>query len=171
MKIRFGVQYSVKLIFKRAECRASIFQLENLQLHTKTRMHSSRMRTSRFSGCLGRGVVVDTPRQTPLWTDTPRSDIHPWVDTPLGRHPPDKHPLWADNPLPNCMLGYTPPPYPIACLNTQSPRTEGMTDACENITFAQLLLWTVIIFTWGEYLLVVLCRSEVSPTARYGIHS
>ena len=41
--------------------------------------------------------------------------------------------------LPQCMLGYMP----SACWDTSRLWTEFLTHACENITFPQLLLWTV----------------------------
>ena len=60
----------------------------------------------------------DPPRQTP-WTQTP-----PWLQTPVGR------PTWADK---------ADPPRQIPPRQTPPPLwTEGMTHACENITFPQL---------------------------------
>ena len=41
--------------------------------------------------------------------------------------------------LPQCMLGYMP----SGCWDTPRLWTEFLTHACENITFPQLLLWTV----------------------------
>ena len=87
----------------------------------------------------GPGGVCLWSRATTPWADTPQAD------TPPSRHPPQqtlpsKHDPWADTP-PNrhpftaqCMLGFTP-----------LPLIDRMTDACENITFQQLLLQTVMI--------------------------
>ena len=47
-----------------------------------------------------------------------------------------------------CMLGYNPPP----------PWTEFLTHACQNITFPQLLLRTVIIYI---YLQAVCCNDKI----------
>ena len=87
------------------------------QFHKKTRMHFSRMRTARFNGRLGEGCVspwADTLRQT-----TPWAHPQPWADTP-----------WQTPPAP-LHVGIHP------------QWTEGMTHACENITFLQLLLRAV----------------------------
>ena len=51
---------------------------------------------------------------------------------PLSHTHPCPIACWHTQPLPNCMLGYTPPPY-------------GQTHTCENITFLQLRLLAVII--------------------------
>ena len=59
-----------------------------------------------------------------------------------GRHPPGQRPTrpiacW-DTPLPHCMLGYTAPVPLHVGIYTLRLWTEGMTHACENITFPQL---------------------------------
>ena len=57
---------------------------------------------------------------------------------------------WWDTPLRQCMLGYTP------------LWTEFLTHACENITFAQLLLRTVMNWTKAtvQVQIKTLCYSE-----------
>ena len=121
-----------------------------------TRMHSSRMRTVRCSGRLGRaGVPVSGLGRGSggvegcLWSQVegclplvPPGQT-PQAETPLGRPPR------ADDPA-QCMLGYTPlcPVHagiytPIPSAYWDAPPTRGQTDACENISFPQLLLWTV----------------------------
>ena len=63
-------------------------------------MHSTRMRTARFSGHLGGclpGGCLPKLEGCGTWADTP-GETPPWADTPLDRHPPPA----------NCMLRYTP---------------------------------------------------------------
>ena len=65
-------------------------------------MHSSRMRTARFSGHLYRGVVS-------TWGCLSRGCAGRGVSREVSReglHPLD---LEADTRLPHCTLGYTPP--------------------------------------------------------------
>ena len=101
-----------------------------------------------------------SPRQTPPWGDPPLTDTLPphcmLGYTPLPGQKELQRPVYTL--LPHCMLGYTPPPVdsrndtflstpscPITCWDTPPlPWTEGMTQACLNITFPQLLLRAVI---------------------------
>ena len=76
-------------------------------------------------------TLPHSPGQIPHWADTPGL-TPPGQIPPLGRHPLGQPPA----PPPNCMLGYTP--LPIACWD-KPPWIQGMTHACENITFWQLL--------------------------------
>ena len=83
--------------------------------HSKTRMHSSRMRTARSSGRLGGCLHQAPPRSRhPLGADTP----------PPSRHPQTRHPPQEQT---------APPPQP-----SRHPPVHRMTDACENITLPQL---------------------------------
>ena len=79
------------------------------------RMHSSRMRTACFSGCLGVGCL-------------------PWDVCIGGMSSRDTHPPAR------CMLEYTSV-LPIACWDTPHPREQN--DRCKNITFPQLRLRAV----------------------------
>ena len=88
-------------------------------------MHSSRVRTARFDGCLwfGEGEAVQ-PHHNPL----PLSHMHP-------SHSPVRPPV-THTPLPKCILGYThcvaQVHAGIHSLDRQMP--------IENITFPQILL-------------------------------
>ena len=77
--------------------------------------------------------------------------------TPLGRHPLGRHPL----PI---ACWDTPSPL-IACCDTP-PWTEFLINACENITFPQLLLRAVIreLVTYRSF--AVRCRLSWRPAAR-----
>ena len=93
-----------------------------------TRMHSSRMRTARFSGCLGlsalgRGVCLGLC-VCPKGGGLPRGCL------PKGCLPRGVHPL------------------PIACYDTPSIR---ITDKCKNITFPRIRLRAVKIMFSGMY--------------------
>ena len=88
-----------------------------------TRMHSSRMHTVCCSGCWGvylwgGGWVSD-------WRVSPRGEVS-------AQRGVSQHALGRGC-LAQCILWYTPP-----------RRTEFLTHACENITFPQLFLRTVI---------------------------
>ena len=96
---------------------------------------------------LGRGVSAPRQKphgQTPL-ADTPTPIRHP---QPPGRHPqgrqtsPGRHPLGQEG---VCLGGWLPRgclPGESAQGGYDSPPVDRMTDACENITFPQLLLRT-----------------------------
>ena len=98
--------------------------------HFETRMLSSRMHTTHFSGQLGEGGAglqsgvstrgvsrgiqppnpeADTGTSCPKCTLDPEADTPPNLERhtprPKGRHLPDPE---TDTPLPHCMLGYTP---------------------------------------------------------------
>ena len=100
--------------------KVTVSKILNWSNWNASRMHSSRMRTAHFSGCLYRGVSASgsggclphTPRTCPLLhTYTPG---HSPFSTPPG------HTLFHHTPFP-----YTP----------FLPHTDcGQTDACENIT-------------------------------------
>ena len=100
-----------------------------LHFRVVTRMHSSRICTTCFSGCPGGallgvcwlsgggtagGVCLrhplspgETPtmsRHTPPWADTHHPGRHHPGQIPPGRHPLGRHPF------PHCMLVYSPPP-------------------------------------------------------------
>ena len=100
----------------------NLLQLKKLNQHThynqqqksvkfiSTRMHSSRIRTVRFTGRLGG-----------------------WFVCLGGVHPPD-----PEAHIPHCMLGYTPCPVHDGIYTFPPPLgTEGITHACENITLPQ----------------------------------
>ena len=99
-------------------------------------MHSSRMRTVRCSGRLFCHAcplpctppVMHTP---PPCTSLPH--IPPQPHTPPAMHAPLQCP----------SLPHTPPAIHAPTMYTPL-WTEFLTHACENITFPQLLLWTVI---------------------------
>ena len=79
------------------------------------RIHSSRMRTACFSGCLGVGCLP--------------GDVCIGGMSARDTHPPAR-----------CMLEYTSV-LPIACWDTPHPREHN--DRCKNITFPQLRLRAV----------------------------
>ena len=79
-------------------------------------MHSSRMRTAGFSGCLSGGECLPVGCLPRVVCTTPLAPLQARI-----------------HPLAHFMLGYTP-----------LLRTEEMTHACVNITFPQLLLRAVI---------------------------
>ena len=79
------------------------------------RMHSSRMRTACFSGCLGVGCLP--------------GDVCIGGMFARDTHPPAR-----------CMLEYTSV-LPIACWDNPHPREQN--DRCKNITFPQLRLQAV----------------------------
>ena len=101
----------------------------------QTRMHSSRMRTARFSGYL-RGVLggVQLPpcKHTPVYapcTHTSQSIPHPHTHS-LSMHSSQVH-AGIHTPLPKCILGYRHPcpntywythiPCPSTCWDTDTP--------------------------------------------------
>ena len=109
-------------------CEQSVVQLKvaspnystnkpNRWSHIDTRMHSSRMRTARFSGLLSCHARPPPTMHIPQRCMPHLPCMAPAKHAPRHACPPP--PLW----------------------------TEGMTHACENITFPQLLLWTVIAVT------------------------
>ena len=68
----------------------------------KTRMHSSRMRTARFNGHLYGGCLVKGACVQDVW-----GGIHPLPNCMLGYTPPTQlHGIHT--PMPNCMLGSPP---------------------------------------------------------------
>ena len=103
----------------------------------QTRMHSSRMHTTRSSTVPGGGLRYrdPLPGQRPSWTDTP------WTETlldrhPLDRDPPGQRPPWTKNPQDREPLQHRPPWTEINPVNR-------ITDKCKNITFSQLRLRAV----------------------------
>ena len=130
-------------------------------------MHSCRMRTVCCSGrlsCHARPCHTcplpctnPLPRMSPCHACSPVHTSLPCMPpchTPLPCKPPATHaPYHAFHPL-SCMtpnacpsLPCTPPLCHVhpTLLHHAFPPTDKMTDACENITFPQLLLRTVII--------------------------
>ena len=120
----------------------------------KTRMHSSRMRIVRCSRRRGEGEglpegVCHTLYPLHAGIHTPLAQLMLGYTTPhpvhVGIHPTPVHagihtpcPVHAGIHTPaQWMLGYTPSPHP------PQPWTGFLTHTCENITFPQLLLWTV----------------------------
>ena len=112
-------------------------------------MHSSRMRTAR---CSGRGLSVRGGVSRVVWVqgvsahgDLPRGCVSRaggvdlgYVSRACGSRgdmcvPGDV--LGCPGVYPSMQWGRHPPPRPLW--------TEFLTHACENITFPQLLLWTV----------------------------
>ena len=83
----------------------------------ETRMHSSSIRTT-CSLTVCHSILLGLGMQTPLGSPPP------WMQTPPRQNPP-----W-------CIFLLDVDPLP--------PWSEGMTHACENITFSQLLLQVVI---------------------------
>ena len=69
----------------------------------QTRMHSSRIRTDRFSCCHG-GVHPPVQAHPLTCSHTPLSTTPISIHTPPCPHPPCPH---TTPPLPKCMLGYT----------------------------------------------------------------
>ena len=87
-----------------------------------TRMHSSRMRTTRSSNIPGVSPWQRPAGQRPHWTEPPL-DTPPWTETPSDKDPPGQRSPWTET-----SLDRDPPP----------PWTESQTGV--NITFPQLRL-------------------------------
>ena len=108
-------------------------RLKNMKFYNVTRMHSSRMRTTRSSSHLLGGVCLnacwdtpgcgpgDPPRPDPstfprMWAwrpprpDLATSPLYVGVETPQAR-PLNSPPGYGPGDL-QCMLGYQPPPHP-----------------------------------------------------------
>ena len=97
-------------------------------------MHSSRMRTVRCSGRL-------SCHACPLPATHAPTAMH--VSLPCMTPPHTPPATYAPLPcIPPCHT--CPPPPHMPPLPCSPPWTEFLTHACENITFPQLLLWTVI---------------------------
>ena len=96
-------------LFSRCKRFLSTQGKENVR--TKTRMHSSRMRTTRFNGHLyvggfpGGHVCPGGVYLCPItyWDTHPLAQLHAGIHTPLPNF------MLGYTPLLNCMLGYTPP--------------------------------------------------------------
>ena len=81
------------------------------------------------------------PVQTPPWSDTPSqipplfADTSPWVDTPLGRHPPSRRLLqWT---VLECILvvnGFLLPMSMIGPFNCRSRPTKSLNEQQEGIS-------------------------------------
>ena len=97
---------------------------------TSTRMHSSRMHTIHCSGCLSCHAPPPPPIHAPAMHALLHHTCHLTMHTLLHH---------------TCPLCHTCPPPLHACPPSphMSPAPCGQTDACENITFPQLLLWSV----------------------------
>ena len=124
-------------------------------------MHSSSMRTVRCNGCLSCHAHPPKCHACP-----PHSAMHaPHLPCmpPLSRMPPAMH-----APVPHTHPCYTCPapgmhapllahPLCHVCPATHAPPTDRMTDACQNITFPQLLLRSSKISTfYGRYTVIPL---------------
>ena len=106
------------------------------QITINARKHSSRMRTARFcsSGRVGYpGQGYTLPPAYPPWIPYPGYPT-PWIPYPKIPYPPDTPPLWIPYPSPERTWDQEgtwhqrcPPP------------VNRLTDACDNITFPQLL--------------------------------
>ena len=99
---------------------------KGLLVSSISRMQSSRMRTICCSGRLSRPAH-------------PPATHAPDHATPYHACPPATH-----TPCQICPLPCTTPPCHAPCHAQPPPPVDRMTDACENITFPQLLLRTVI---------------------------
>ena len=99
----------------------------------KTRMHSSRMRTVHCSGRL-------SCHTCPPATHTP---CHACIPPATHASPYTHAPLAMRAPCYTCPPPCMPPCHAHPC-HACPPLVDRMTDACENITFLQLLLRTVV---------------------------
>ena len=91
-------------------------------------MHSSRM-------CTIAAVAISLTMHAPAMHAPHQAQLLPCM-------PPAMHALGHACPLP-CMPSTTHAPPPCMPQQSHSPLPHGQTDACENITFPQLLLRTV----------------------------
>ena len=112
-------------------------------INTNTRrMYSSRMRTVRCSGRLSCHACPPLPCMPPA---THVHHAHPCHTCPLAMHTPP--PLCQAHPLHHAPFATHTPLAMHAPLCHACPLPRGQTDACENITYAQLLLLTINMLT------------------------
>ena len=127
-------------------------------------MHSCRMRTVRCSGHLS--CHTRTPCHACTHHAQP-SAMH----APCHTHPAATHtPLSCMPPATHTSLPCMPPchTHPLPCL-PPTPHTPCgfLTHACENITFPQLLLWTVIMTCMRVFLDISRCLKKQYLTYKF----